>query len=80
MTARAYFKLSRNGAPTGRARPLSFSLRKRVWSTGRKTWVVDLQAPARRHVFLELYPMWRDVQGCGGREELAVFWHLRNKT
>jgi hypothetical protein len=80
VTVAAYRKLSSYGAPAGRARTLAYRLRKRVWSTGRRIWVVRFRGPDVPHLYFELTARWRDTQGCGGTEELSAAWHLRRRA
>jgi hypothetical protein len=81
LIVRMWVRLDDSGEPVGQGRRADVSLR-RARIDGRRIWIAGFygRRDARRHLYLGVYVRYRDVEGCGGSQNMLVAFHLRRRT
>jgi hypothetical protein len=80
LRIRMYGRLDDRGYVMGKSRRASYNLR-RVIVNGRRIWIVGFFARPRktRHLYLDVHVRYRDVDGCGRTQSMALAFHLRRR-
>ena len=59
--------------PVGRSRRIGYELQ----AAGGGAWMASLSPIVRRHLYVHVAARWRDVDGCGGPQDVEWTFHLR---
>lgn len=80
LVIRMHLRVNEFGLPAGRGRKADYRLRK-ARIAGRRTWIAGFygRRKARRHLYLAVDVFYRDVEGCGGPQHMALAFHLRRR-
>lgn len=73
---RVHRRVDEDGDPVGESHPVRHHLRRRRVND-RGVWDAVFRRHRIGHHYLYVQARWRDVQGCGGSQELDVLFHLR---
>jgi hypothetical protein len=81
LVIRMYVRLSDSANPAGRGRRADYRLRRTRLPSGRRIWIAGFvgRRDARRHLYLDVTVRYRDVEGCGGSQNMVLAFHLRRR-
>jgi hypothetical protein len=76
-----YVRLDDSANPAGRGRRADYRLRRTRLASGRRVWIAGFvgRRDARRHLYLDVTVRYRDVEGCGGSQNMVLAFHLRRR-
>lgn len=70
-------RLAQDGLPAGRGKRADINLRRVRLDGGRRIWIAGFEGLDARHLFLDAYAEWSDVEGCGGSQSMSLAFHLK---
>jgi hypothetical protein len=81
LVVRMYVQLKDSASPAGRVRRADYRLRRTRLANGRRIWIAGFfgRRDARRHLYLDVTVRYRDIEGCGGPQNMVLAFHLRRR-